>query len=340
MSLERIRNVLWPLLVPLSFLWAAATWLRRRVHRRARARPPLPTVCFGNVHDGGTGKTPLVLACVRRFAERKPVVVSRGYGGTATGSVSVVDLSGPEPAARFGDEPVLLASLGAKVVVGRDRAAAIAYAASEHGAGWVVLDDGFQRLGVPKSFSVVVVPANRSPWEAWCWPAGPLREPLSAIRHADAVVLTVWPDETAGLTAWDAVLADVCGTVPRYRAMGRVEAVVDPSNGRRLEWKGPVAALCGIGAPERFFRRVRERGTVLCERAFPDHHRFRSAELEAFGRAARSAGATAVVTTAKDWPRLAPVARVLALPVYLLEIGYEVPESLWQDLESRLHPVR
>lgn len=310
--------------------------LRRRVFPgRLRATAAVPIVCFGNVHDGGTGKTPLVLACVRRFADRNPVVVSRGYRGSASRGVATVDAAAPDAASRYGDEPVLLASRGVAVVVGRERAKAIDFAVRECRAGWAVLDDGFQRLSVRKTFAAVVLPADRSPWSAWCWPAGALREPLSALRHADALVVTSWPGEEKGRAAWEMVAREVAPSVPLYHARGRCDGLVDPST-KASATPGPVAAICAIGAPQRFFRLLRERAGVVYEAAFPDHHAFTERELRVFSERAEQSGARAVVTTAKDWPRLASMTRHIALPVLVLEIGYEVPEGLWQDLERRV----
>ena len=337
MSLERLRNILWPVFLPLSMLWAMAMIVRRRVWGRRRfPAASVPVVCFGNVHDGGTGKTPLVLACAKRFASYRPVVVSRGYRGTASSRVESVDAKAADAAARYGDEPVLLASRGVPVVVGRDRKRAIAHAVSQHEAGWALLDDGFQRLSVPKTFAAVVVPADRSPWSAWCWPAGSLREPLSALRHADAIVVTAWPGEEKGALVWERLVKVVAPKIPVYRATGRVEGLVDPRSGAAVPATGPVAALCGIGSPERFFRRLRHKTAVVHEAAFPDHHVFREGELRHFVQVAESAGAKAIVTTAKDWPRLKTMTRYIALPILVLEIGYEVPETLWQDLERRV----
>lgn len=322
-----------PLLWPLSWLWAAATWVRRRVWRNA-APNPIPVICFGNIHDGGTGKTPLVLACVKRFAARKPVVVSRGYGGSASRTLATVNANEPQAASVYGDEPVLMASQGATVVVGRDRAGAVAMAAKKHGAGWAVLDDGFQRLSVRKTFAVVVLPADRSPWSSWCWPAGALREPLSAMQFADAIVITSWPGEEKGVQQWEAHLEKICPRVSKYRAVGRVDGFRDPTSGIAVMITDAVAGLCAIGAPERFLRHLRARSHVVHEQAFADHHPFTEAEILAFVQACREAGATAIVTTAKDWPRLAPMTQHIGLPIRLMEIGYDVPETLWHDMEK------
>jgi len=66
-----------------------------------------------------------------------------------------------------------------------------------------------------------------------------------------------------------------------------------------------VVAFSGIGAPERFFRLLERSGaTVLVRRAFPDHHGY--AEQEATRLLAEADAVEAsLVTTEKDWVRLA-----------------------------------
>jgi tetraacyldisaccharide 4'-kinase len=41
-----------------------------------------------------------------------------------------------------------------------------------------------------------------------------------------------------------------------------------------------VHALAGIGQPQRFFAQLRAAGLQVIEHPFPDHHRYRSRELE------------------------------------------------------------
>jgi tetraacyldisaccharide 4'-kinase len=65
-----------------------------------------------------------------------------------------------------------------------------------------------------------------------------------------------------------------------------------------------VLAFAGIGDPARFFRTLRGSGIdVVGARAFPDHHRFSTAEIDALLSAARRDGLT-LVTTEKDLARL------------------------------------
>ena len=64
-------------------------------------------------------------------------------------------------------------------------------------------------------------------------------------------------------------------------------------------------AFCGIGSPDRFFEDLRNAGAQLVgERRFRDHHMFSRDELREIARAARAAGAEALITTEKDVMRL------------------------------------
>jgi tetraacyldisaccharide 4'-kinase len=78
------------LLLPVSWLFRLAVELRRLAFRAGWARChslPVPVIVIGNVTVGGTGKTPLTIWLVLYLVARgwHPGVVSRGYGGSASG---------------------------------------------------------------------------------------------------------------------------------------------------------------------------------------------------------------------------------------------------------------
>ena len=54
----------------------------------------------------------------------------------------------------------------------------------------IVLDDGFQHRRIARQFDVVLSDASRDPFTERCLPSGWLREPVSSLARADAVVLT------------------------------------------------------------------------------------------------------------------------------------------------------
>ncbi len=78
------------------------------------------------------------------------------------------------------------------------------------------------------------------------------------------------------------------------------------SRRRRTSRGGRVFAFAGIGRPAKFFATLAQAGAhVAGQRAFPDHHRYRPAELHRLARRADALGAV-LVTTPKDAVRLPP----------------------------------
>ncbi len=191
----------WPL-VP---LYRAGLWVKERLRGEAK-RLSWPVVSVGSLSAGGAGKTPVVIALagLLKDAGWGVDVISRGYGRAGRG----VELVQGEDAARFGDEPVVIARRAAvSVWVGAERFAAGAAAEQEHQrTQWTqskgamdamedetvprrvhLLDDGFQHRGLARALDVVLVTADDM--EDVLLPAGNLREPLSALGRADVVVV-------------------------------------------------------------------------------------------------------------------------------------------------------
>lgn len=320
-------------LAPLSALWGLAVGIRNRRFDRGEGvtRARVPVISVGNLAVGGTGKTPMTAWLAARLAAagRRPAIVTRGYGGRAgAGPMDVSHGSGPLVDARTGgDEPVLLATLTTAVVVaGSDRIAG-AERAVELGADVVVLDDGFQHRRIARDLDVVLLDAERPFGNGRLLPAGPLREPASAIARAGIVVLTRWNGEPAP----SGVKAPIVRS--RHREAGFRDAA-----GRAVATPARAFAVCGIARPESFLGSLREAGVEIAgSRSFPDHHPFREGEIREIAHGARDRGA-AIVTTMKDLVRLSgalPEAIALHVEVEVLD-----PAPLDAALDAVLGPTR
>jgi tetraacyldisaccharide 4'-kinase len=249
-------------------------------------------------------------------------VLTRGYGGRLAGPVQV------DPArhtgADVGDEPLMLAR-DFPAWIARDRAAG-ARAAASAGASVIVMDDGHQNPSVRKALSLVVVDGETRGGE-WpfgdgrVFPAGPMREPLSAgLARADAVILLL----PADLAAPDPDL--VAQLAPSPVLIAHLEPVAPPP-------PGPQVGFAGVGKPWKVERALKAAGCELADFApLPDHFAYGVATLERLAdRAAQfEAG---LVTTEKDWVRLPTDwrARVAAWPV---QARLDDPAALDELLEA------
>ncbi|MFW5815274.1 MAG: tetraacyldisaccharide 4'-kinase [Wenzhouxiangella sp.] len=322
--LERYANRLWYDTARPAWPWRALSGLHHRLlgtrWQRPPARPPVPVLVVGNLAVGGSGKTPVVIALARHLSGlgRQAAIISRGYGRASRSSAARQPIRvGPDSDPGLcGDEPVLIGqATGLPVWVCRDRSAAL-NAAVAAGADVVLADDGLQHRRLARSFEIVLVDARLGFGNGLLLPGGPLRQPVARLDLADAVLF-----RGAGDRAIDA----------DRRFDLKPEALVRMDDGARLTPDAlagqAVSAVCGIANPKQFVRSLIALGYAPRLFAFPDHHRFRAAELESIPGP--------IVTTAKDAVKL----RLLTgLPktIHVLEVNAVLPDALLQAVADHV----
>lgn len=308
---------------PFATIYGAVSRTRNEFYDRgllSARRLQGPVVSIGNIAAGGSGKTPFVIA-LGEMLKRRGVsfdVLSRGYGRKTKG-VALVNPDGT--AAEFGDEPLLIArKLEVSVVVGEDRYAAGRFAEENFGPRLHLLDDGFQHRALARDFDIVLV--NAGDKRDALFPMGRLREPLSALSRADAIVLTNdTPAEGLPLT---------------HQKIWRVrrDIVAPPTD-------EPCLAFCGIARPGIFFAQLRSTGVnVVATRTFRDHHSYTKSDLRVLLNARKKSGATCFVTTEKDAIHLdacmEQLAPIQVAPVYMqIEDANSVAKTLWAAIAAR-----
>lgn len=301
----------------LSAVYGGVARLRRSWYERrpaSRVRLPRPVISIGNMVVGGSGKTPIVAAVARLLmaAGHRPAILSRGYGRRSTGLIVVTDGSGAlVPVEESGDEPQMLARdlPGVPIVVDVDRARAGRLAVERFNPGVLILDDGFQHLHLERTIDLLVL--STADLNDRVLPSGRLREPLSAAREADAVLVYGDVGEAKRVAA-SAGVPHAFGVSARLLPLRAIATAAPPEAAR-------VVAVAGIARPERFFDALRRQGhEVVREQVFADHHWFTAADVRKIEREAQGSVVDCVVTTAKDAVRLERHRSAMSLPWAIL----------------------
>ena len=318
---------------PLSFLYGRTVQARAGLYASGTLRQhrlAAPVISVGNLTFGGTGKTPFVefLARRLRFEGYRPAILSRGYGRRSRGVVVVSRGEGPLVTAEIGgDEPVALAGRlpGVAVVVGERRVSA-ARAAVLLGADLLLLDDGYQHLALARDANLLLLDSKDPFGGGKLFPAGRLREPLSAIERADAIIFT----RAARGEPADHALRTVALLNPgapvfhaRIRPDGLRDEAGSPVDVRDVARRRCVASS-GVAQPARFAAALSELDLAPEETfVFADHHRYSDGDLRRIRKAADRTGASMLVTTEKDAVKLAGR---ISLPIVTVRLEVEIGE--------------
>ena len=312
-------------LAPLAGIYWVIATVRRTFYRRGifpSFKADVPVVVVGNITAGGTGKTPTVVWLVQQLRSRgfNPGIVSRGYGGSKSGTSMRVDKD--SDASVVGDEPVLLARRAqCPVAVDSNRVRAASMLV-EDGVDVIVTDDGLQHLRLQRDFEICVIDGARGLGNGRLLPWGPLRESSKRLDSIDAVLVNGSGFEASGSVSFELAATDA------VRLNGSLE--------RPLEnfANTTVHAVAGIGNPKRFFDQLRSLGLQVIEHALPDHAAISRSDLE-FG------DDFDVFMTEKDAVKLGTSLpdKVWYVPVdFHMEAAQASP--LVDRIESRLHECK
>jgi len=254
-------------------------------------------ISIGNITTGGTGKTPLVIWAAKLLEGKNiPVaILTRGYKTKKE---------------KFSDEPAILAKSCPKatVIINPNRVAAATKAINNFGTKALILDDGFQHRRLARDIDIVTIDAMRPFGHRKLLPAGLLREPLTALKRAHAVVITRANQVSQSqLTQLLARLKDIN---PDMIIASAIHAPVcaNSMHEKQIELKQmeckKVFAFCGIGNPDAFFSTIEElKINIAGSKVYNDHHRYTTQDIAEIYAQARNLGADMILSTQKDWTK-------------------------------------
>jgi tetraacyldisaccharide 4'-kinase len=315
------RGVLAYALAPLAGLYGAVAKVRLS---RPGEKVGVPVICIGNCVAGGAGKTPTALKIATWLQEhgKRPVFLSRGYGGSEAGPIRV-DLAS-HTADEVGDEALLLARI-APTVIARDRLAGGQFAATLGNV--IVMDDGLQNPALHKDVSLIVVDGAQGFGNGLCLPAGPLRAPLDAQFQRADLCLVIGSSIERG--------ADGEPMIPMPVFHARIEVEEESLQGLR---GNEALAFAGIGRPAKFFTTLNEAGIATpITREFPDHHRYTPNDLSALLDEAHSRSLR-LATTAKDAVKLATLDAAAMEEINIVKVSLTIERAaeFFEVLSARL----
>lgn len=330
-----------PIAALLKHIYTAIVSLRNALYTRGifqTRRLPCTVISVGNIVVGGTGKTPAVIAIAKQLqaAGVRVAILLRGYKRQSREKITIVTDGEKRfcTAAESGDEADMMARLlpGIPIIVGRHRYAAGQLAITRFKSEVLLLDDGFQHRQLYRDKDIVTVDATRPFGTGQLLPAGTLREPVTALRRADIILLTRTDskglhadirEELSKLAPNTPVLESVHRPTHLYRlhAFGHSEQLpLNWLSGKRL------LAVCGIGNPNAFVTTLNDYAPEIVELlAFPDHRVYTEADCQRIQRKMTQTGAVCIVTTQKDEQKLARFAE--ALPIAVLAVTLVITDG-------------
>jgi tetraacyldisaccharide 4'-kinase len=315
------------LLLPFGWIYGRAMATREKLYRDGKLEsfhPAIPVYCVGNLTLGGTGKTPVVIALTKELCRlgRKPAIISRGYRrDSAPGQLVVAGdgIGGFSTVSAAGDEPALMARTlpEVPVIVCADRVAACEKVIGMGTCDCVIMDDGFQHLRLQRDADFVLIDSTVDLGRLRVFPAGTLREGLSALRRAAAVIHTRC-EQQQFLDRNRQVVESIGHDIPQFKCEFHMEDGFYPLSGEGkllsvadLSQKR-VLAFAGIAHPGPFFSALEAQGITLQEKvSLPDHAHYSREQL-----ARLLANCDVAITTEKDAVKLREIVTPETRPIY------------------------
>jgi 3-deoxy-D-manno-octulosonic-acid transferase len=319
---QRIAAHLWPLywsatpitaygwtvrliLGALAKLWVAGGRAKRKRDLAHQRRLPFPVISIGGITIGGAGKTPITNYIARALRDRgyRPAILTRGYRRRTPAHAVILPAGADVSPTLTGDEAQIFLRSGiCPVGIGSDRAETGQLLLQYHDVNTFLLDDGFQHARLHRDVDLVVIDGLVPFGLRHTVPLGRLREPLDALKRADALLVTRADNDIRFRFICDE-LRKFNETAPVFRIFTRPRQwrlCLQRLTADNLPVKR-VAAFCALGNPQGFWNTLAKMGLdVVFRWNFPDHHSYQPIELRRIASQATALGAEILVTTEKD----------------------------------------
>lgn len=339
--MQRFRK----LLFPFSWIYQWVVWFRNVLYNKGilkSEKGALPTIIIGNVHVGGTGKSPHTLWLANALKSTfRLAILSRGYGRKTKGYL----LWEPGMTAdTFGDEPCQYARRldSVRVAVCEDRLEGIRQISQTGNEQVVLLDDALQHRKLQGDVNVVLMRADELPQHSTYLPSGNLRDHLMRLQDADVVIVTgvevYWTDEQLDDLKKHLKLPVGCIMSSSIIAYG---APLNAAN-EEVDFPDQVIVVTGIANAKSFIDHLSKHTQIVEHFAYSDHQPFRDQDWAKWTKTNSSSLNLPIITTEKDFMRMLGAAQMKSHVVLYVPIRV-VPEdatAILQLISNRISPKK
>jgi len=260
-------------------------------------------ISIGNLSWSGSGKTSLSIWLHRRLSsEFKVAILRRGYGN---------------------DEGKLLGEITKNVFSFASRH--ILAKRLERLFDIFILDDGFQHRKLRRDVNIVVMGAREFRRKHRLIPAYFFREPLSALRRADMLLLN-YKEEIEDIEEIKKSILNIAPHLEVYFSCYKFKRFID-LDGKEYSldfFKGKkLAAFTAIGYPEGFLNKLKElKLDIVRKIVYPDHYELRNLQFKAIQDSLIKVGINDLIITHKDkyhFPNCE-----IKLNIFIMEVEMEI----------------
>ncbi|WP_316812979.1 tetraacyldisaccharide 4'-kinase [Pedobacter heparinus] len=328
-------NKLRLILFPFAVLYGIVVICRNKLYNLGllkSTRFDLPVICVGNLVVGGSGKSPVTEYLVKLLGGYKIAILSRGYGRKTSGFILADEHATAET---IGDEPMQFYRKFPKVTVAvcEDRVKGINLLKDQHDL--ILLDDAFQHRAVKAGLNVLLFEYEKLLKPQLLLPAGNLREPFSAYKRAQLLLVTKAP------VTMDAAERSKCTQKFKEGSSGQL-AFSFLSYGKlkplfsgvemacaEIPAHASIFLLTGIANPAPLHSHLKKYSAQIRHYDYPDHHQFSRQNIRQLVNAFNDhpEKEKIIVTTEKDAQRLLAISLkelLLNLPVFYLPIKIDL----------------
>jgi tetraacyldisaccharide 4'-kinase len=289
----------------------------------------------GNISVGGSGKTPVTiyLTTLLKLGGFKVGVLSRGYGRKSKGYIFVSDgkkfLTTVD---KSGDE-IYHTALDCSVpaAVSENRVKGAEKLIEDSGVNAIVLDDAFQHRWIKRDVDLLVIDqkflTEKSFFINNLLPTGVMREPLSSIKRADAIIINRKfmekkniPDYFSKYFQGKNIFTGYYNAISFFDLKHNTELSLEEFQGQKS------LVVSGIATPFSFLNVLRQNKVEIDNKLiFKDHKRYTFNDVQRIRQLFYSTNSHSVVTTEKDAVKLSKFSREMDdIDIYYLKIKFSL----------------